>query len=676
MRLRRLRPPAPEESVEGRLAVLGSAAVANSSLALIAGASVTAMLCLVLVGGGHYWSWRGRHRRRTGRGQFLLGVLVLGCVLYLLADLTVGAFGGALPQAKFAVLVQAVTSFDLKTRRNLYTHLWHSLVILYIAAVFAWTIAFLPLVLLWAACMWAFLIFTREPASPLTDAPRHRLTAWIGRARPRPQALARWGLAWLLLSALIFVALPRFAGRPIAMPFLVSAPLQSDLAGEVLPAVLPLVEAGSAGGEGRAINLRVRGRLGEEVVLRVRAPAASYWRAYTLERYDGQSWRAERPPSTLPPIALHIPIADEGTSIPGASLPQTFYVRQPLGHDILAAYPLRELYFPARRLSLFDSGTVQAPFPLRRGMTYAAVSEVRDLSPAALRMAGPVDREANRAALELPQSLPSRVRNLADQLAAGGDTEYDRVSAIADYLRSHYRYRLDTPRLPSGADAVDRFLFVDDVGFCEQFASALAVLLRAEGIPARLAVGYGTGEHNALTGAFTVRARDAHAWVEVLFPRVGWVPIDASPGFDPQPASHRPARWFLSDLNAGAPFLSGAALRGAPSGLAAAGLVILALALLAVAWRRRREELPPAVRTYLLAQRWLRAGGLPVRESAQTPAEHLALVSVVSRPVATALEPLAASVELAVFGRAGRSDRVGVRRVAAAVLRHRLGSCR
>jgi len=665
------RPHTPEESVEGRLAVLGSAAVANSSLALIAGAPITAMLCLALVGGGHYWSWRGRHRPRTRNGQFLFAVLVLGCVLYLLADLTVGALGGALPQAKFAVLVQAVTSFDLKTRRNLYTHLWHSLVVLYIAGVFAWTIAFLPLVLLWAACMWAFLVFTRERARVCKGTPGHRLTAWIASPRRQPRLLVRWGVAWLLLSALIFVALPRFAGRPIAMPFLVSMPLQSDLTGEVLPAILPLVEAGATGGEGHAINLRVRGRLGEEVVLRVRAPAESYWRAYTLERYDGQSWRAEGALSPLPPIALHIRIPDEDLTSPGASLPQTFYVRQPLGPHILAAYPLRELYFPARRLSLFDSGTVQAPFPLRRGTTYAAVSQVRDLSPAALQMAAPVDLEANRAALELPLSLPSRVRDLADRLAAGALTEYDQVNAIAGYLRSHYRYSLDTPRLPGGADAVDRFLFVDHVGFCEQFASALAVLLRAEGIPARVAVGYGTGEHNLLTGTFTVRARDAHAWVEVLFPGIGWVPVDASPGFDPQPASHRPARWFLSDLHAGVPFLSGGSLPGVPPPLAAAPPLLAVLALLGVAWKRRPDQLP-AVRTYLRAQRWLRAGGLPVRESAETPAEHLARLSEASRPVAGALQPLAASVEKTVFGRPDRAPRIGVGRLAAAVVRHRL----
>lgn len=668
------RPQQPEESIRGRLAVLASASVANSALALVAGAPLTVILCLVVVAGGHYWSWRGRLNPRRKRGRVLLALLLVGCIFYLVLDLTLAVFGGALPQAKFAVLVQAVTSFDLKTRKNLFSHLWHSLVILYIAGIFAWTVAFLPFVLLWTGCMWAFLTFTREP-SVTRPSSTETSEGWglIARLAPtlrRPGWILRWGVAWMILSGLGFVALPRFAGRPMAVPFMVSVPLHGDLRGEVLPAVLPLVQTGTGGEEGNGINLRVRGRLGEEVVLQVRAPAPSYWRAFAMEKYDGQSWRAGRRPFSVPGIALHLPIRGENTST-GPTLAQTFYVRRPLGNEVLAAYPLRELYFPARYLVYFDSGAVQAPAALSRGVTYAALSQVRDLTPEALRTAGPIDLHANRAYLELPERLPARVRELADQLAAGEGSEYDRVTAIADYLRSHYRYSLDTPRLPSNADAVDQFLFVDRVGYCEQFASALAVLLRQEGIPSRVAVGYATGEQNVFSGTFTVRARDAHAWVEVLFPGVGWVPVDASPGFDPEPATRRPSRWFLSDLNVSVAVLGSLPVPGAGPGLAVVVLALMAVALLMVV-RMRREQLPREVRTYMVAQRLLRIGGLPPRERAQTPAEHLATVSFLSSPVGAALAPLARSVELAVFGCPGRAERRGVGRLAVAVVAYRL----
>ncbi len=675
MRWRRPRAQPPEESVAGRLAVLAAAGVASVSLALIAGAPVTAAACLVLVAGGHYRSWRGRHRPRTVRGRALLALALVGCLAYLVLDLTLAVFGGALPQAKFALLVQAATSFDLKSRRNLFTHLWHSLVILYIAALFAWTAAFLALVLLWAGCMWAFLAFTRQPAGAAERAASLstvvRPGACIAAAVRRRRQLAGWGLIWIVLSGIAFAALPRFSGRPVSIPFMISVPVHDELRGEVLPAVLPLVQTATDGSEGPGINLRVRGRLGDEVVLQVRAPAPSYWRAYAMERYDGQSWAAGRRPFSAPGIALHIPSKGEPPQ-QGPTLPQTFYVRKPMGNEVLAAYPMRELYFPARYLVVFDSGTVQAPGALRQGVTYSAVSQVRDLSPSALRQAGPVDRQKFRPYLELPDRLPERVRQLADQLVAGQETEYDRVAVTADFLRSHYRYSLDTPRLPGGADAVDQFLFVDHVGFCEQFASALAVLLRQEGIASRVVVGYATGEPNRLAGTFTVRARDAHAWVEVLFPGIGWVPFDASPGYAPEPVAQPPSRWFLSDLSPSLRVFSGADLRGAPAGLAAAAVALAVLGALGLLRRTRTERLHPQVRRYLYAQRWLKAGGLPARDGTQTPAEHLAAVGAASEAVGRALAPMARAVELTVFGRERPRKPVGVAGLAAQALRHRV----
>jgi hypothetical protein len=93
-------------------------------------------------------------------------------------------------------------------------------------------------------------------------------------------------------------------------------------------------------------------------------------------------------------------------------------------------------------------------------------------------------------------------------------------------MAKHTQYSLDIPPLPPGEDAVERFLFVDKVGFCEQIASSLVVMLRSQGISARLAAGYTPGERNPFTGFYEVRARDAHAWAEVYFPTIGWQAFD------------------------------------------------------------------------------------------------------------------------------------------------------
>ena len=622
----------PEQSLGGRIAVLGAAAVADVAMAVTAGATITALVCLALVFLGHRVSWRGRNKARTAAGQAVLGLLILGCLVYLVADLTAGVFGGALPQAKFAVLTQAVTSFDLKSRRNLFTHLWHSAVILYVGALFAWNPYFLPFVLAWAGCMFAFLYFTRRE-----------------HARgPRPR-LARWAAGWLVVSGALFVGMPHFAGRPIAVPLLVSIPMNEQSTAEVLPSVLPLVGTAPGPGDDQSINLRVRGRLGTEVMFRVRSPAPAYWRAYTLQTYTGQSWariaRAARP---ISPISTDLTVQDEGPVI--GTLPQTIFIENPVPADVLVAYPVKELYFPARGLALVQTGTIHSPIPMRRGVNYSAVSAVRDLSPTRLRQAGIIDPAAHKMDLQVPSSMPRRVSELAFKLSAGKTTEYDRVAAITNYLRNNYRYSLDTPRLPSDSDAVDRFLFADRVGYCEQFASALAMMLRSQQIPARLAVGYSAGQHDDLTGSFTVEARDAHAWVEVLFPGVGWVPFDASPGFAELPGNHQPARWLLSDLS---PQLALTGLAGAPGGVAGVGAAVVGLALvlaLAVVWRRSRGMgRTSTVRAYLWAQRWLRWLRLPARAPAQTPSEHLEALAMRAPRVAAALAPLVIELERASF---------------------------
>ena len=119
------------------------------------------------------------------------------------------------------------------------------------------------------------------------------------------------------------------------------------------------------------------------------------------------------------------------------------------------------------------------------------------------------------------------MRALAASVTATAPTTYDKVRALEAWMGANTKYTLDIPPLPPGQDAVDRFLFVDQRGFCEQIGTSLVVMLRALGIPARLAVGYATGERNPFTGLYEVRGKDAHAWAEVYFPGIGWQ------GFDP-----------------------------------------------------------------------------------------------------------------------------------------------
>src|SRR5450756_22313 len=154
----RLRLPASpvENSLEARALVFSGFCVAVLAIAVYGQDYVMPAAGIVATAAGHVISYRGRARKRGVLGQVLLASLVFAALAYFLADSVLALFGGVLPQANFAIALVAVTSFDLKTRRNCYSSLWISLAILYLAAVFAWDYAFGILVALWAICLAGF----------------------------------------------------------------------------------------------------------------------------------------------------------------------------------------------------------------------------------------------------------------------------------------------------------------------------------------------------------------------------------------------------------------------------------------------------------------------------------------------------------------------------------------
>src|SRR5262249_46479609 len=141
--------------------------------------------------------------------------------------------------------------------------------------------------------------------------------------------------------------------------------------------------------------------------------------------------------------------------------------------------------------------------------------------------------------LQLPE-LDPRVPSLARQAIASAKTPYDKAVALEGYLQAHYSYTLDMTGAPSG-DPLAEFLFVRRAGHCEYFASAMTVMLRSLGIPARYINGFQRGEYNSVGGDFIVRASDAHSWVEAYFPGKGWITFDPTPS-----GGDAPHGWFAS----------------------------------------------------------------------------------------------------------------------------------
>ncbi len=161
------------------------------------------------------------------------------------------------------------------------------------------------------------------------------------------------------------------------------------------------------------------------------------------------------------------------------------------------------------------------------GDAYAVTGLTSTASPDQLRAAGTdyptwvTDRY-----LTLPETVTARTRDLANQLAAGHSNAFDTALAVEEYVRSTITYNENIAPPPDNQDVVDYVLFESQEGYCEYYASAMAVLLRAEGIPSRVVGGYFPAPYDPNEGGHLYREKNAHLWVEVFFPNYGWIPFE------------------------------------------------------------------------------------------------------------------------------------------------------
>jgi len=132
--------------------------------------------------------------------------------------------------------------------------------------------------------------------------------------------------------------------------------------------------------------------------------------------------------------------------------------------------------------------------------------------------------------LSLPDTITPRTVDLAQEVVAGAGSPYEMARAIEKYLRSNYVYDETVEAPPEDADIVDYFLFERERGYCEYYASAMTVMLRALGVPARVSVGFYPGDYDEGEGGYLYRQVNAHAWTEVYFPGYGWIPFEPTAG--------------------------------------------------------------------------------------------------------------------------------------------------
>ena len=134
--------------------------------------------------------------------------------------------------------------------------------------------------------------------------------------------------------------------------------------------------------------------------------------------------------------------------------------------------------------------------------------------------------------LQIPQEMPPRVKELALAITQGSATPYEKAKAIETYLRQ-FDYTLDLPAPPEDKDFVDYFLFDLQKGYCDYFSSAMVMLARSSGLPARMVIGYSTGQYDYGKNVFVVTEKNAHAWPEIHISPYGWVPFEPTTNLGP-----------------------------------------------------------------------------------------------------------------------------------------------
>ncbi|MEQ3632359.1 DUF3488 and transglutaminase-like domain-containing protein [Thalassolituus sp.] len=244
-----------------------------------------------------------------------------------------------------------------------------------------------------------------------------------------------------------------------------------------------------------------------------------YWRALMLDFYDGNAWQPSKPVTTAKWFNPRDLDNRDG---------------QGIGYDIIQEPTDQQYLFSLRGVQALEenTGVTNADFllarkPLFQRLRYRAWSD-----PTASNQADGLTWLERKQYLQLPSQGNIKARQWANDLYSGAVTDWAFAQSILTYFRQNpFFYTLEPPLLKD--NDIDEFLFSTQRGFCAHYASAMTFVARSVGIPARVVVGYQGGEWNAQENYLTVRQYDAHAWVELWIPTMGWMRFDPTAAVAP-----------------------------------------------------------------------------------------------------------------------------------------------
>jgi len=245
-------------------------------------------------------------------------------------------------------------------------------------------------------------------------------------------------------------------------------------------------------------------------------PGELYWQGAILWHDDG----GVRWSRGLPAAADFDRGAANAARTQGATWRETILL-SPGEHEFLFGLGQMQAVQSSRPVRRLADGTWQLLEPTHEPLRYVAWA-----SP--LADASPLPPSLRAAALQLPARVDPQLRALAQRLR-GADAQATVARILNWFANAGFRYSLKTPEAYPNGQSLSDFLLRTREGYCEYYAAGLATLLRLDGVPARVVVGYRGGEFNPVGGFWVVRQSMAHAWVQAWLPGRGWVRLDSTP---------------------------------------------------------------------------------------------------------------------------------------------------
>ncbi len=428
--------------------------------------------------------------------------------------------------AFFTCLAQGLQLLDARPRRSEFLLVALALFQVILGSSLSDSVLYPPLVLLFLASVtWTLLVHTlRMEAAETGDA--NAASEVIRSDLRRMTIVATCGC--MALALVLFLILPRVTTG------MLRGGIPNGLA---------------VSGFSDRIRLGVAGRIRKDhsIVLRVESlegelpePAEAYWRGLAFDEFDGRDWSISTPERGLSRRPVNgigrfgITLRADTT---GPRIAQRI-LREPVEAGVLfASGDVVKIEGPFQHLERDSNGGLYLPEKRHHRIRYSVWSQASQSDAATLRRdharpplepapGGPRPTERYRSLPELDPRIEAR----AAQIVAGASNDFERALRLQENLRRHGRYS-DTPP-PLGDEAsspIEAFMLGDLEGHCEYFASAMVVLARTQGLPARLVNGFAGGVRNSVGGFIEVTRADAHAWVEIHFERAGWVRFDPTP---------------------------------------------------------------------------------------------------------------------------------------------------